>query len=76
MSDLSQSSAIRGVTLPKFSGKEEDFPMFSTQMMAYATMNNWDEALTEGGESNLPSRHDAEGCATYVVVSRCRCQSH
>lgn len=77
MSDLSQSSAIRGVTLPKFSGKEEDFPMFSTQMMmAYATMNNWDEALTEGGESDFPSRHDADVSGASAAAKAKRAALH
>lgn len=53
-------SVSRGVVLPKFDADEKKWRMFSMQMLAYATMNNWYDALTEGGESDFPSRHDED----------------
>ena len=53
-------SVTRGVVMPKFGGKEDKWRMFRMQILAYATMNNWDDALTEGGESDFPSTHDED----------------
>ena len=53
-------SVSRGVVLPKFDADEKKWRKFRMQILAYATMNNWDDALTEGGESDFPSSHDED----------------
>jgi len=51
-------SKVSGVTLPKFSGKLEDYVLWIQRWWAFATFKGFETALKEG-TCNLPSRADA-----------------
>ncbi len=51
--------------LPKFSGKQDDFTMWWIQFQAYASFNEFDEAIQERAEADLP---DTAATATTEVA--------
>ena len=47
------------VSIPLFSGEQEKFQIWWMRFTAFATVKKFKKALKEGGDSDLPPRHDS-----------------
>ena len=54
-----ESTAVKSLKLPTFDGKKEKFQTWWTRLTARASVFGFREALTLGGENDMPERDSA-----------------
>ena len=52
---IEKSAETKGLRVPTFGGKQEDFHVWWTRFMAYSAVYKFVQALKVGGEVNLPA---------------------